>query len=142
MPESPTSPIIYLICPPVDNAALNALFAAAWPAHTHRDFAPVLARSLLYIGGYSGANLIGFVNVATDGGLHAFLLDTTVYPTCQHQGIGSHLVTLAAEEARHRGAHWLHVDFEPHLAPFYRACGFIPTEAGLLRLGISQHSDV
>jgi hypothetical protein len=29
---------------------------------------------------------------------------------------------------------WLHVDYEPHLAPFYRALGFRHTEAGLLRL--------
>jgi hypothetical protein len=37
-------------------------------------------------------------------------------------------------EARTRGAHWLHVDFEPHLTDFYRACGFAPTAAGLIRL--------
>ena len=30
--------------------------------------------------------------------------------------------------------HWLHVDYEPHLEPFYRACGFTPTLAGLLGL--------
>jgi hypothetical protein len=29
---------------------------------------------------------------------------------------------------------WLHVDYEPHLDSFYRACGFQPTLAGLLEL--------
>jgi hypothetical protein len=26
------------------------------------------------------------------------------------------------------------VDYEPHLDPFYRACGFVPTLAGLICL--------
>jgi len=42
-------------------------------------------------------------------------------------------VRRAAEMASDRGALWLHVDFEPHLAGFYRACAFRPTEAGLMR---------
>jgi len=43
-------------------------------------------------------------------------------------------VRLAAKLARDRGAKWLHVDFEPHLEGFYRACGFGPTAAGLMAL--------
>jgi hypothetical protein len=41
---------------------------------------------------------------------------------------------LAAAAALERGVVWLHVDHEPHLERFYRACGFEPTLAGLLRL--------
>lgn len=98
-----------------------------------------LDHSLTWICAYddiqpSGPQLIGFVNVAWDGGVHAFLLDTTVHPDWQRQGIGRELVRRAAEAARERGMHWLHVDFEPHLASFYRACGFRPTEAGLICL--------
>ncbi|MFD0403300.1 hypothetical protein ACFVHI_35085 [Kitasatospora sp. NPDC127121] len=40
----------------------------------------------------------------------------------------------AADEARARGAQWLHVDYEPHLESFYGQCGFRPTAAGLMRL--------
>jgi hypothetical protein len=33
------------------------------------------------------------------------------------------------------GCEWLHVDFEPELRRFYLdACGFRPTDAGLIRL--------
>ena len=39
---------------------------------------------------------------------------------------------------RARGATWLHTDFEPHLTAFYRACGFRPTDAGLVRLMPTQ----
>ena len=44
------------------------------------------------------------------------------------------LIKRAIELARQRGAHWLHVDFEPHLSEFYGKCGFRPTAAGLIEL--------
>lgn len=127
------------------NTALNKLFAAAWENHQLRDFRPVLQHSLVWITAHArtasppdttvGPNsLVGFVNVAWDGGLHAFLLDPTVHPDRQRQGIGRALVMRAAEAARTRGLHWLHVDYAPHLHEFYSRCGFRPTAAGLLAL--------
>ena len=129
-----TPAILYRLSPPADSDDLNALFAAAWPGHTPRNFAPILAHSLAYVCATQGALLVGFVNLAWDGGIHAFLLDPTVHPTQQRQGIGRQLVALAAEEARRRNLHWLHVDYEPELEPFYRACGFQHTAAGVIRL--------
>jgi ribosomal protein S18 acetylase RimI-like enzyme len=79
--------------------------------------------------------LIGFVNVAWDGGDHAFLMDTKTRGTFQHRGIATRLVRVAAEHAKAAGCEWLHVDFEPHLRTFYfDACGFRPTDAGLIHL--------
>jgi hypothetical protein len=55
--------------------------------------------------------LVGFVNVVSDGADHA------------------------VEHARAAGHEWLHVDFDPHLRAFYfDACGFVPTDAGLINL--------
>jgi GNAT superfamily N-acetyltransferase len=79
--------------------------------------------------------LIGFVNVAWDGGDHAFLLDTKVAGAHQRRGIATELVDWARSHAKAAGCEWLHVDFEEHLAPFYfGACGFRPTLAGLINL--------
>jgi GNAT superfamily N-acetyltransferase len=79
--------------------------------------------------------VVGFVNVAWDGGDHAFLLDPKTHREHQRQGIGTRLVELAARHARDAGCEWLHVDFEPKLEPFYlEACGFRPTRAGLINL--------
>jgi GNAT superfamily N-acetyltransferase len=86
------------------------------------------------VGAFSAGALVGFVNVAWDGGVHAFLLDTTVHSALLRRGVGSRLVLAAAEAAREHRVEWLHVDYEPHLDGFYRACGFAPTLAGLLRL--------
>ncbi len=126
--------IEYLVDAPVRNSQLNELFAASWDAHEWTDFESVVSRSLGSVYAYSADELIGFVNLAWDGGSHAFVLDTTVHPYFRRRGVGYRLVTLAVEVARERGAEWVHVDFEPHLRPFYRACGFRPTEAGLLHL--------
>ena len=115
-------------------AELNALFSAAWGSPHNRDFTAILSRSLAHIGAYQDGRLAGFVNVAWDGGIHAFILDTTVHPDMQRQGIATRLVREATRVARDRGAEWLHVDFGPHLTGFYHACGFAPTEAGLIKL--------
>lgn len=74
------------------------------------------------------------MNLAWDGGVHAFLLDTTVHPRLRRRGVGTRLVREAVEAARGAGVEWIHVDYEPQLRGFYAACGFAPTEAGLLRL--------
>jgi GNAT superfamily N-acetyltransferase len=124
----------YAVSPPIVESALNALFARAWDGHRDRAYAPILARSLLCVTASVGDRLVGFANVATDGGVHAFLLDPTVDPEFQRQGIGTALVQLAAQEAKARGCEWFHVDYEPHLTPFYTAAGFRPTTAGVMHL--------
>lgn len=129
--------VVYRLSPFVSPEDLNDLFSAAWEDHSKRNFGSILRRSLAYVCAYSGESLIGFVNVAWDGGRHAFLLDTTVHPERRLQGIGRELVRLAAAEAKDRGVEWLHVDFEPHLRPFYDGCGFRTTDAGLMRLASS-----
>lgn len=86
--------------------------------------------------------LVGFVNVAWDGGDHAFLLDTKSHPDVQHRGVGTELVRIATERARAAGCEWLHVDFTSDLAPFsMEACGFSPTAAGLIHLDSCSTGD-
>jgi GNAT superfamily N-acetyltransferase len=79
--------------------------------------------------------LIGFVNVAWDGGDHAFLIDTKTRGDHQRSGVATAVVARAAAEAARAGCEWLHVDFRSELAAFYfDACGFYPTDAGLIHL--------
>jgi GNAT superfamily N-acetyltransferase len=119
----------------VDCAALGRLREAAWGGEDDGSGWPaILARSLSWVTAHEGERLVGFVNIAWDGRTHAFLLDPTVHPEVQRRGVGVQLVRRAAQAAREGGAHWLHVDFEPHLQGFYAACGFRPTAAGLLSL--------
>lgn len=120
--------------PPITNAALNELFATAWANYIPSDFEPILSRSLLYVCAYDDARLVGFVNLAWDGGIHGFILDTTVHTDYQRRGIGRKLVKAAIQAAQAKGIEWLHVDYEAHLDEFYKQCGFRHTSAGLLNL--------
>lgn len=133
-PNHEDSVVAYLVSPSLTNDELNALLAAAWRDHRWSDFQPVLSRSLAFVCAYHENRLIGFVNLAWDGGEHAFLLDTLVHPDFRRRGVGRELVRRAVTEAEGRGVKWVHVDFEPHLQSFYDGCGFRSTAAGLIRL--------
>ena len=120
-----------------DNADLNALHAEGFD-HAPLDddwWGQVNRHSLGWVCAYDGDGLVGWVNVPWDGGIHAFILDTLTAARAQRQGIGTELVAVAAREAAKAGCEWLHVDFDDHLAGFYfEACGFEPTQAGLIAL--------
>jgi len=124
----------YELKPPLDNEALNALYAVAWPNHTSFNFETVFSRAVAYVMAFDDGRLVGSVYVAWDGAQHAFLLEPTVHPAWRHRGIGRELVRRAADAAKDAGCEVLHVDYEASLAPFYEACGFKHTEAGLIRL--------
>ena len=129
------SRIEYTVRDLVTNEELNTLFDDAWPSPRERsDFGPKLRHSLGYVCARKDGKLVGFVNVAWDGGVHAFLLDPTVRSDYQHKGIGRKLVRHAEDLSRKSGVEWLHVDFEPRLAAFYRKCGFQEKRAGLINL--------
>jgi ribosomal protein S18 acetylase RimI-like enzyme len=123
-----------LVDPYPEMDALDRLWRRAWGGPPAAPLAPVLARSLVHVGAFDGDALIGFANVAWDGGIHAFLVDPCVDPDFRGQGIASAMVREATNAARERGAAWLHVDYEPHLEGFYAGCGFRPTKAGVINL--------
>jgi GNAT superfamily N-acetyltransferase len=97
--------------------------------------AQVEGHSLGWVVARDGAALVGFVNVPWDGLVHAWIQDTMVAAHARRQGVGAALVARATDGARAAGCEWLHVDFADHLRDFYfGACGFTPTNAGLIAL--------
>ncbi|WP_053206385.1 GNAT family N-acetyltransferase [Jiangella muralis] len=122
---------------PFTNLEVNALHADAFD---HRPFdddwqAQLDRHSLGWVTARASGDLVGFVNVVWDGLLHAFIQDTAVAGRAQRQGIGVRLIAMARENAQAAGCEWLHVDFDDHLRAFYfDACGFTPTNAGLIQL--------
>lgn len=124
---------------PATSAELNALHAEAFETRVYADaewdWDAQLRHSLGWVVAREGDALVGFVNVPWDGLVHAWIQDTMVAASARHRGVGTEVVRVAVEEARRAGCEWLHVDFEDHLRPFYYdACGFTPTNAGLIEL--------
>lgn len=119
---------------------LNALHAEAFNTRVFDEsewnWVDLVNRfSLGWVVAREGPQLVGFVNVLWDGLVHAWLQDTMVSETMRGQGIGTELVNQARNGAKAAGCEYLHVDFEDDLRAFYfGACGFAPTNAGLLSL--------
>lgn len=121
--------------PQLSNEELATLLDESWDRQRPPpDYGRILARSLTWIGAYDEQQIIGYVNLAWDGGVHAFLLDTAVQPSYRHRGVGTRLVTEALRAAAdHPGIEWVHVDSSPELlAGFYIPAGFRATAAGLV----------
>ena len=123
-----------------DNAEVNALHAEAFNTRVFDEsewnWRQLVDRhSLGWVVARDGAELVGFVNVLWDGLVHAWLQDTMVAGAAGRQGVGTQLVAVARDAARDAGCEYLHVDFEDDLKPFYfDACGFTPTNGGLIAL--------
>lgn len=122
------------------NAEVNALHSEAFGTRLYTDEewnweALVTRHSLGWVVARDGTMLVGFVNVLWDGLVHAWLQDTMVALEHGRRGVGTQLVEAARQGVRSAGCEYLHVDFEPQLAPFYiDACGFESAPAGVIRL--------
>ena len=122
------------------NDEMNALHAEAFVTRVFDESEwnwrnQVSVHSLGWVVAREDDRLVGFVNVPWDGLVHAWIQDTMVAASARGRGVGTRLVALAAEGARAAGCEWLHVDFDDHLRDFYfAACGFRPTNAGLIAL--------
>ena len=122
------------------NREVNELHAAAFETRVFSDdewnWVQLTAeRSLGWVVARDGDRLAGFVNVIWDGLVHAWVHDTMVDPRDHRRGVGTRLVAEAVSAARETGCEWMHVDFDDDLRSFYYdACGFRPTNAGLIAL--------
>jgi len=122
------------------NEEINELHAAAFTTRVYSqaewNWVELTARhSLGWVVARDAGRLVGFVNVIWDGLAHAWVQDTMVDPRDHRRRIGTRLVVEAVVASRAVGCEWLHVDFDDDLRGFYvDACGFTPTNAGLIAL--------
>jgi hypothetical protein len=119
------------------NDALNHLHAEGFEHRFLADdwSAQVTRHSLGWVCAHHSQTLVGFVNVAWDGGVHAFILDTVVAEAYRHQGIAIEMLKICTNQAREARCEWLHVDFADPLRGFYfDRCGFERTNGGLIKL--------
>lgn len=107
----------------IDDVALTMLHAAAFDETPRlRPWGAQLERhSLTWLGAFEGVRMIGFANLAWDGGVHAFLVDVLVAPDRRRRGTGRALVAEALRLATEAGCAWLHADPAPAVAAAFAA---------------------
>ncbi|MYX76768.1 GNAT family N-acetyltransferase, partial [Streptomyces sp. SID3915] len=84
-----------------ENAALDALHAEGFghPVQGADRTARLYGHSLGWVCSRHDGEFVGFVDVAWDGGAHAFLPDTVVAPAHRRAAVGSEPVAEAARGA-------------------------------------------
>jgi GNAT superfamily N-acetyltransferase len=131
-----------------DNSEVNALHAEAFGTRVFSneewDWVRQTANhSLGWVTARQGGDLVGFVNVIWDGVTHAWIQDLMVASNAQREGIGAALIAMARDHAREANCEWLHVDFDDDQRDiYYNACGFEPTNAGLIHLPDAPNLDL
>jgi ribosomal protein S18 acetylase RimI-like enzyme len=117
---------------PVSAEEIENLRAAVGWDRAEGTFDRVLRGSYAYYTVHDHQRLIGFLNVVSDGVGDAFLLNLTVHPSFQNQGIGRAMVMRAVKNLTAEGIQCIQVTFASELESFYRKCGFDRFAAGII----------
>lgn len=97
--------------------------AVGWDARIDK-YQRILGSTYLCATCFLKDDLVGYVDVVSDGVDDAYVRDLMVHPEHQRQGIGSKLIRMVIEAVRPSGIKMLSVILEPDEADFYRQAGF------------------
>jgi ribosomal protein S18 acetylase RimI-like enzyme len=91
-----------------------------------------LENSYFYICCFNGNELIGFIDVVSNGVTDAYIQDLIVKPKYQNKGIGKRLMEMAIKKLRDDGIYAISVLFSKDLLEFYKKFNFTIMLAGQL----------
>lgn len=83
-----------------------------------------LANSFFYICCYDNDNLIGFLDVVSNGVTDAYIQDVVVNPSYQGKCIGTELMNMAIDKLKNEGIYAISVLFDKNLLSYYQRFGF------------------
>lgn len=89
-----------------------------------------LNNSFFYICCYDDNNLIGFLDVISNGVTDAYIQDVMVNPKYQRKGIATTMMNMAIDRLKQNGVYAISVLFEKNLLTFYQKFGFNILMAG------------
>ena len=92
----------------------------------------ILKQSYTHYSVYNDSQLIGFINVISDGIGDAFLVDLMVHPKFRSKGIGTALVKTAILDIKSDGVKFIQIIFDPEMETFFKRLGFHLVKAGII----------
>ena len=101
----------------------NLRETAGWDARLEK-YQKILGNIYLCATCFHGDELVGYVDVISDGIDDAYMRDLMVNPEHGRHGLASNLIAMTAERLKGRGVEMLSVLFEPCLEGFYHQAGF------------------
>ena len=99
--------------------------AVGWPAPSEEACGRALAATVVSMGAFEGARLVGMGRLVGDGAENWLLVDVVVDPEHQRQGVGSALIEALETELSNRSPGSTVLLFCPSRAvPFYESLGY------------------
>ena len=89
-----------------------------------------LKNSYFYICCFDDIELIGFLDVVSNGVTDSYIQDVIVYPEYQGQGIGTRMMEMAIKKLKENKIYAISVLFDEKLTKFYKKFGFHIMMAG------------
>ena len=103
--------------------------AVGWDARVEK-YQRILGNTYICAACFHGDELVGYVDVVSDGVDDAYMRDLMVNPDHAHHGIASHLIAMIVELVKGSGIKMLSVLFEPRLAESFQQAGFYVMAGG------------
>ncbi len=102
-----------------------------WDARVD-SYRRILGTTYLCVACFALDQLVGYVDVISDGVDEAYVRDLIVHPNHQHRGIGLTLLSMVKERIEQNKIKMVTLVFEPGLTEFYRKAGFHIIAGGLI----------
>jgi len=83
-----------------------------------------LPNSYFYICCYDNDNLVGYLDVVSNGITDSYIQDVIVNPAYQGKGIGTEMMNMAINKLKQDGVYAISVLFDKDLLSFYQKFGF------------------
>ncbi len=103
--------------------------SVGWDARVEK-FKKKLGNTYFCVACFKDDNLVGYLDVVSDGIDDAYIRDLVVHPDYQRRGIGLNLLNMVIKRAKSDGIKMVNVIFEPRLEKFYKRANFVIMSAG------------
>ena len=122
--------ISYQISCPVDSKQIADLRrSVGWNAMMD-CYNTSLRNSYFYLCCFDNEELVGFLDVVSNGVTDAYIQDVIVRPSHQGNGIGTHMIEMAVKRLKDNRVYAISVLFDEKLKDFYAKFGFHIMMAG------------